>query len=103
MHPQLILMVAQQQIADLRRGADRDRLVQAATTASSSDAAARPSPPRSRSSPAPPPRPDAPGRTVWPAKSRGDRRMPAPVAKQGHTPMSVASPCRQDPGRRPSR
>jgi hypothetical protein len=46
MHPQLILMVAQQQITDLRRAADHDRLVQAATTASSSDAAARPSPPR---------------------------------------------------------
>ena len=46
MHPQLILMVAQQQIADLRRGADHDRLVQAAATDSSSHTAARPSPPR---------------------------------------------------------
>ena len=42
MHPQLTLIVAQQHIADLRRAADHDRLMQAATTASSSDAAGRP-------------------------------------------------------------
>ena len=39
MHPQLTVIVAQQHIADLRRAADHDRLVQAATTASSSNAA----------------------------------------------------------------
>jgi len=38
MHPQLTLIVAQQHIADLRRAADHNRLVQAATTASRSDA-----------------------------------------------------------------
>jgi hypothetical protein len=38
MHPQLTLIAAQQHIADLRRAADHDRLVQAATTASRSDA-----------------------------------------------------------------
>ena len=38
MHPQLALIVAQQHIADLRRAADHDRLMQAATTASRSDA-----------------------------------------------------------------
>ncbi len=37
MHPQLTLIVAQHHIADLRRAADHDRLVQAATTASRSD------------------------------------------------------------------
>jgi hypothetical protein len=36
MHPQLTL-IAQQHIADLRRAADHDRLVQAAATASRSD------------------------------------------------------------------
>ena len=48
MHPRLTLMIAQQHIADLRRGADHDRLVQAATTASRSDAPppAAQSPPR---------------------------------------------------------
>ena len=38
MHPQPTLIVAQQRIADLLRAADHDRLVQAATTASRSDA-----------------------------------------------------------------
>jgi hypothetical protein len=38
MHPQLTLIVAQEHIADLRRAADHDRLVQAATTASRSHA-----------------------------------------------------------------
>jgi len=38
MHPQLTLIVAEQHVADLRRSADHDRLVQAATTASRSDA-----------------------------------------------------------------
>ena len=38
MHPLLTVMVAQQHIADLRRAADHDRLVQAATTASSINA-----------------------------------------------------------------
>jgi len=38
MHPQLTLIVAQQHIADLRRAADHDRLVQAATTGSRSEA-----------------------------------------------------------------
>ena len=42
MHPHLTHTVAQQQIADLHRAADHDRLVQAATTASSSAAAGRP-------------------------------------------------------------
>ena len=36
MHPQLTLIVAQQHIADLRRAADHNRLVHAATTATSS-------------------------------------------------------------------
>ena len=34
MHPQLIHMLTQQQIADLRRPADHDRLVHTAATAS---------------------------------------------------------------------
>jgi hypothetical protein len=38
MHSQLTLIVAQQHIADLSRAADHDRLVQAATTASRSEA-----------------------------------------------------------------
>ena len=38
MHPRLTLIIAQQQTADLRRAADHDRLVHAATTASRSDA-----------------------------------------------------------------
>ena len=38
MHPKLTPIVAQQHIADLRRAADHDRLMQAATTASRSDA-----------------------------------------------------------------
>jgi hypothetical protein len=37
MHPQHAHIVAQQRIADLRRAADHDRLVQAATSASRSD------------------------------------------------------------------
>jgi hypothetical protein len=42
MHPQVILIVAQQRIADVRRAADHDRLVQAATTATSSHAVPAP-------------------------------------------------------------
>ena len=42
MHPQLILIVAQQRIADLRRAADHDRLVHTATTATSSHAVPAP-------------------------------------------------------------
>lgn len=42
MHPQLTVIVALEHMADLRRAADHDRLVHAATTASSSDAAGRP-------------------------------------------------------------
>ena len=38
MHPQLTLIVAKQHIADLHRAADHDRLVHAATTATSSHA-----------------------------------------------------------------
>jgi hypothetical protein len=41
MHPQLTANLAQQHIADLRRAADHDRPVQAATTASRSHAAGR--------------------------------------------------------------
>jgi hypothetical protein len=105
MHPQLILMVAQQQIADLRRAADHDRLVQAATTASSSDAAGRR---RRRAGHArrrlrrrlaqthPAARYGRPSRL-------GDRRMPAAVAKQGQNRMSVAPACRQNRGQRPRR
>ena len=48
MHPQLLLIVAQQRIADLHRAADHDRLVQAATTATSSHAV--PAPRRRRAS-----------------------------------------------------
>ena len=40
MHPRLTLIVAQQHIADLHRAADHDRLVQAATTDTRSDAPA---------------------------------------------------------------
>ena len=40
MHPQVPLIVAQPHIADLRRAADHDRLVRAATTASRSEAPA---------------------------------------------------------------
>jgi hypothetical protein len=42
MHPQLLLIVAQQRIADLHRAADHDRLVHTATTANSSDAVPAP-------------------------------------------------------------
>jgi hypothetical protein len=42
MHPQVILIVAHQRIADLRRAADHDRLVQAVTTATSSHAVPAP-------------------------------------------------------------
>jgi hypothetical protein len=38
MHHQITLSVAQQQIADLHRAADHDRLVQTATTAAGSHA-----------------------------------------------------------------
>ena len=38
MHPNLTLIVARQHVADLRRAADHDRLVHAATTAIRSDA-----------------------------------------------------------------
>jgi len=38
MHPHLTLIVAQHDVADLRRTAHHDRLVRAATTASRSDA-----------------------------------------------------------------
>jgi hypothetical protein len=38
MHPQVILIVAQQRIADLYRAADRDRVVHTATIATSSHA-----------------------------------------------------------------
>jgi hypothetical protein len=38
MHPHPTLIVAQQHVADLRRAADHDRLVEAATTASRSEA-----------------------------------------------------------------
>jgi hypothetical protein len=39
MHPELRLIAGQQHIADLHRAADRERLVHAATTAGSSQAA----------------------------------------------------------------
>ena len=56
MHPQLTASLAQQHIADLRRAADHDRLVQAAATASRSDAADRPAAAAGHAhSPAPPP------------------------------------------------
>jgi len=42
MHPQVVLIVAQQRIADLRRAADHDRLVHTATTATSSHAVPAP-------------------------------------------------------------
>ena len=42
MHPQLILIAAQQHIADLRRAADHNRLVHTATTATSSRAGPAP-------------------------------------------------------------
>jgi hypothetical protein len=42
MHPQPILIVAQQHIADLHRAADHDRLVHTATTATSSHAVPAP-------------------------------------------------------------
>ncbi len=40
MHPELIRILAQQQIADLHRAADHNRLVHTATTATSSHAVA---------------------------------------------------------------
>jgi hypothetical protein len=48
MHPQLILIVALQRIADLHRAADHDRLVHTATTATGSHAVPPPAtlPPR---------------------------------------------------------
>jgi hypothetical protein len=42
MHSQLAPLAAQQQIADLHRAADHDRLVHTATTATSSHAATAP-------------------------------------------------------------
>jgi hypothetical protein len=42
MHHQITLSVAQQQIADLHRAADHDRLVHTATTAASSHAVPAP-------------------------------------------------------------
>jgi hypothetical protein len=42
MHPQLIHIAAQQHIADLHRAADHNRLVHAATTATSSHAVPAP-------------------------------------------------------------
>jgi hypothetical protein len=42
MHPQLTLIVAQQHIADLHRAADHNRLVNTATTATSSHAVPAP-------------------------------------------------------------
>jgi hypothetical protein len=42
MHPQLTLIVAQQHIADLHRAADHNRLVHAATSATSSHAVPAP-------------------------------------------------------------
>jgi hypothetical protein len=50
MHPQVILIVAQQRIADLHRAADHDRLVHTATTATSSHAVPAPSTPGPRQS-----------------------------------------------------
>jgi hypothetical protein len=44
MHPQLILIAAQQHIADLHRAADHNRLVHTATTATSSHAVPAPAP-----------------------------------------------------------
>ena len=42
MHPQLTLLAAQQHIADLHRAVDHNRLVHAATTATSSHAVPAP-------------------------------------------------------------
>jgi hypothetical protein len=42
MHPQVILIVAQQRIADQHRAADHDRLVHTATTTTSSHAVPAP-------------------------------------------------------------
>ena len=42
MHTQLTFIVAQEQVADLLRAADHDRLVHTATTATSSDAVPAP-------------------------------------------------------------
>ena len=42
MHPQLILIAAQQHIADLQRAADHNRLVHTATSATSSHTAPAP-------------------------------------------------------------
>jgi hypothetical protein len=51
MQPQLILIAAQQRVADLRRAADRHRLVRSATTATSSRAV--PAPPHAAGGPIP--------------------------------------------------
>jgi hypothetical protein len=44
MHPELILIVARQHVADLHRAADHDRLVHTAITATSSHAVPAPGP-----------------------------------------------------------
>jgi hypothetical protein len=44
MHPQLVLILAQQHIADLHRAADHNRLLHTATTATSSHAVPAPGP-----------------------------------------------------------
>jgi hypothetical protein len=44
MHPQLILIAAQQHIADMHRAADHNRLVHTATSATSSHASPAPRP-----------------------------------------------------------
>jgi hypothetical protein len=102
MHPQLTIIVAQQHIDDLRRAADHERLVQAATTASSSDAAGRRAGHALRQLRRRPAQTHPAARYGRPGRG-GDRRMPAAVAKQGHNRMSVAPACRQDRGRRPRR
>ncbi len=53
MHPQLALVAAQQQIADLHRTADHNRLVHTATTATSSHAIPAPRRPAAPASPVP--------------------------------------------------
>jgi hypothetical protein len=72
MHPQLILIVAQQHIADLHRAADHNRLVH---TATSSHAAAAPVPlprrlRRRRASPVPALAPRPPGLNAPVARER---------------------------------
>jgi hypothetical protein len=50
MHPQLLLIVAQQQVAELHRAADHDRLVHTVSTAASSHAVPAPATPLPRKS-----------------------------------------------------